>query len=549
MIAILVLQGPDRGRRFQFDGGDPIHLGRSSEQVPLTDLTISRNHATLVPVADKWHLRDEGSANGVYVNGEQIKDDVVIKIGDQIRLGATLLVFGASQGSVRVTASQTNTADSDIISSIPSNEDSLILDSPEPTAAAVRHLRTMLQLSNAIGSIYEPEALLQRVLDLLFDQMQIDRGFIALRDAAGQVTPQAVRYRDPKKNAKIVVSHTIIDHVITRQEGVLSSDAMSDRRFSKGKSVHNMAIRSVICAPLRGRHGVLGVIHLDSSVANHTFSEDQLRLVTAIGVQTGMALEHAQLYRDSLKQERLAAVGQTVAALSHSIRNMLQGMRGGADVLHDGIRTSNLEQIRMGWGILERNLDKVQVLTVNMLAYSKPRQPLLQLANLNTILEDIISLTQNTARDRKIELLTEFDEDMPPAPLDPDGIHHAVLNLVTNGMDAVQSGHGVVTVTSKYDPDAQELVVEVQDNGVGIGKSDLAHLFQPFYSTKGQKGTGLGLSVTKKIVEEHGGRIVVDSKLNQGTTFRLHLPIRRTTTQDPGQTQGGPLPLDDSGIE
>ena len=70
-----------------------------------------------------------------------------------------------------------------------------------------------------------------------------------------------------------------------------------------------------------------------------------------------------------------------------------------------------------------------------------------------------------------------------------------------------------------------------------------------FYSTKGQKGTGLGLSVAKKIVEEHGGRIVVDSKLNQGTTFRLHLPIRRTTTQDPGQTQGGPLPLEDSGIE
>src|SRR5262249_38376683 len=159
----------------------------------------------------------------------------------------------------------------------------------------------------------------------------------------------------------IAVSNTIIQHVIARKEGVLSSDAMTDARFSKGKSVHNLSIRSAICVPIPGRDRILGVIDIDSLVANFTYTKDQLRLLTAIGQVTGMAMENTRLYQENVQRERLAAAGETVASLSHSIKNILQGMRGGADVVEAALRKNSLDEARVGWKMLERNLDKVSV--------------------------------------------------------------------------------------------------------------------------------------------------------------------------------------------
>jgi signal transduction histidine kinase len=313
---------------------------------------------------------------------------------------------------------------------------------------------------------------------------------------------------------------------------------MTDQRFLKGKSVHDMAIRSAICVPIKGREKNLGVLHIDSSVKNYSYTPDQLRLLTAIGLQTGLAIEIARLYQESVRQERLAATGQTVASLSHSIKNILQGMRGGADVVDMGIKNTDINQIQMGWSILQRNLDKVQALTMNMLAYSKPRSPNYELTNIPYVLNECLELLVAAAKDKKVTLLTEINKDQPPVPADADGLHQAVLNLLGNAIDAVESGRGVITLKSDVDPVAHLAVIEVQDNGVGIKPDDLQRIFQPFYSTKGQKGTGLGLAVTKKIVEEHGGRIEAVSKLGSGTTFRITIPLSHPHEGDSDKTFG-----------
>jgi signal transduction histidine kinase len=120
--------------------------------------------------------------------------------------------------------------------------------------------------------------------------------------------------------------------------------------------------------------------------------------------------------------------------------------------------------------------------------------------------------------------------------VDADGLHQAILNLLVNAIDAVESKHGVVTLSSEFDPVEQMAVIEVQDNGVGIAEKDQARLFEPFFSTKGQRGTGLGLAVTRKIVREHRGEIEVVSKVGQGTTFRIKLPLNPSVKAD--QTHG-----------
>ncbi|MEI8195756.1 MAG: ATP-binding protein, partial [Phycisphaerae bacterium] len=324
----------------------------------------------------------------------------------------------------------------------------------------------------------------------------------------------------------------------SKHEGVLSSNAMTDQRFSKGKSVHNLMIRRAICVPILGRDKILGVIEIDTMVANYSYTTDQLRLLTAIGMQTGMAMENLRLYQEALQQVRLAATGETVASLSHSIKNILQGISGGAEVVERAIRKQNIDEVRTGWNMLKRNIDKVQTLTMNMLAYSKPRTPNVELTHLPHILNECLELVKPQASEKRVTLLTEISSSQPPVPVDADGIHQAVLNLLGNAIDAVEAASGVVTLSSQYDPIAQEAVIEVQDNGVGISPDQQMRMFEPFFSTKGQRGTGLGLAVTKKIIEEHLGTIAVISKVGQGTTFRMRLPIVQKDLPDPGQTHG-----------
>src|SRR5256885_10070585 len=109
-------------------------------------------------------------------------------------------------------------------------------------------------------------------------------------------------------------------------------------------------------------------------------------------MQAGLAIQKAQLYRQGLQAERLAAVGETTAALSHSIKNILQALRGGADVVEMGIKSNNIVQVNKGWRVAERNLQKIYNLTMNLLAFSKPREPKMELVNPRALINDCVEL-------------------------------------------------------------------------------------------------------------------------------------------------------------
>ncbi len=541
MLILTVIQGPDKGRRFELPDNEPQLIGRSSEALPLVDTTISRRHAELTPDHGKWLINDLESANGTYVNGTKIKGQRLLVSGDQIRTGQSIFVFGRStkhapRKPVRVMPS--DRFDTAVESVVPSNDDSVIMAVPDPSEAAVAHLRVLYDLMQLVGSIFDKQLLLERVMDLVFEHFEPDRGFILTQENENdKPEPIVVRYRqEPRDNDEkhIHVSRTIVQHVLKKSEGVLSSNAMADRRFSPGDSVKNYGIRSAMCVPIKFREQKFGVVYVDSKVANYTFTEDQLRLLTAMGAQTGLALEHAKLYQQGMQQARLAAVGETVASLSHSIRNILQAMRGGAEVVELGLRKKDLNIVANGWDILARNLDRIYQLTMNMLQFSKQRKPEFELVNFPNLLLEIVGLMQPQCDRRNVALITDIDDEMPPIPCDPNGIHQAVINLLGNALDVVDPGSGVITITCHFRPEEHEVSIEVTDNGEGIDDETMAQLFQPFYSTKGLRGTGLGLAVTKKIITEHGGQINVDSTQGQGTTFSLTLSSE--SKDDPAAT-------------
>ena len=534
MLVLNVIQGPDKGMRITLPDNEPQLIGRSSEAIQLTDQTISRRHAELTPEGDgTWYIRDLQSANGTFVNGVRVTERRKLKLGDQVRTGNSLLIYGENVKNPlanRLRLAPANEIDVSVERTIDANEESMIMSSPEPSQAAEFQLQIIYQLVALIGSVTDKQRLLEKMMDVVFEYFAADRGFVMLvEDPAEDPKVAVMRFREdadtlPDPNRKAAVSRTIVQYVLKRGVAVLSSNAMNDTRFTSGDSVQAFGIRSAMCVPIKHKDHYFGVLHLDSQIANYTFTEDQLSLLAAIGVQTGLALDNARLLQQRVQEERLAAVGQTVASLSHSIKNILQGMRGGSDVVELGIRKKNLEVIIKGWDIVRRNQEKIYALTLNMLQFSKQRRPELEMTQLMPMFHDLVGLVQAQYDAKQVALITDIEQGLPPVPMEQSGMHQAVLNLLQNALDACEPGVGAVTLACRYDELDQDVKISVTDNGVGMNRALRSQLFKPFQSTKGYGGTGLGLVVTKKIVEEHGGEIDVQSKPKQGTTFIISLP-------------------------
>ena len=553
MATLIVLQGPDKGKTLKADD-DRVLIGRGSDQVPLSDQSVSRRHAELRRADGLWELTDLNSANGTYVNGVRVQKPTRLKHGDQIRLGSTLLVYGGEETVEQLSGPNiphdlvtldagSMSSDAAIMASVPSNEDSVVLTASE-TVYAVKAWRVMRALSEVIGSLLPPERLLARVMDVVFEEVDVDRGVILVRDQeTGEMAPEVVRFRtrpsDAQTNGKtIIASRTIIGHVTESREGVLCSNVVADKRFRSGKSVQNIGMRSIICCPIVARDAILGVIHLDVPVTRHTYNEHELKLITAIGYQAGLAIENTRLVQAHLVQERLAAAGETVAYLSHYIKNILQGMRSGADVLQRGLDRRDLNVTKQGWQIVERNLDKSYNLMLNMLAFSKQREPHLEMLQVNKVVEDAASLAHKQADNVKAVLLTDLEQDLPPIPIDYDGVHQVVLNLVTNAIDAVERGKGIINVRTSFDADRREVTISVTDNGGGVPADERNRIFEAFHSSKGQGGTGLGLAVARKIVKEMGGSIELRDPPDGGAEFRVCLPASQPKPTSANDTLG-----------
>lgn len=549
MLILTVIKGPDKGKRFEVPDGEPQQIGRSSESLPLTDQTISRRHAELTPDGEQWLIRDLDSANGVYVNAARVNEAKLLFPGDQIRTGNTLFLVGRGTPSAvnrhGIKIAKAGELDVEIAAMVNGQDDSMIMAVPNPDQAAPSHLRMVYGVLELVGAVSDQKQLLERVMELVFQHFTPDRGFILLTDGSANARPEpaVVRYgphHNPKKDKdedRIIVSRTIVQHVMQNGVGMLSSNAMADQKFKASDSVMRAGMRSTLCVPIKFKGKLYGVIHLDSQIANFTFTDDQLRLLSAVGVATGLAIENQTLLSDQLRRERLAVIGTTVASLSHSIKNIIQGVRGGADVVELGLRKENLKVIHGGWDIVARNLDRISHLTLNMLAFSKQHQPDFEATDLNELLEECAELMMQQAERKEVALLSDLDPSVPLLPLDSNGIHQAVVNLLVNALDAVEQGEGVITLSTRYSAPAEAVDILVHDNGCGIEPSIRSRLFQPFQTTKGMRGTGLGLAVTKRLIEEHGGTIDVESRQGEGTTFRISLHTRTEHIPNRGDTQ------------
>ncbi|MEA3486646.1 MAG: response regulator, partial [Thermodesulfobacteriota bacterium] len=241
--------------------------------------------------------------------------------------------------------------------------------------------------------------------------------------------------------------------------------------------------------------------------------------------------EVKHLQQELIKAERLAAIGQTVTGLAHYIKNILSGLKGGSYVVNVGLDKNDIDKLKAGWAMVERNVGRVSELVLDLLTYSRERGPELRNCFPNEIADDVCELMEARASQNEIEIIKELAPSIGEVNMGADAVHRVLLNLVSNAVDACISDLSMDKEWQVYVKTALEsdkmLRFEVIDNGCGMSEEIRKNLFTSFFSTKGGEGTGLGLLVTHKLVEEHGGTIDITSQLGKGSAFIIRLPYSK----------------------
>ncbi len=295
-----------------------------------------------------------------------------------------------------------------------------------------------------------------------------------------------------------------------------------------------------VVVPLISRDEAIGVIVADNLYSGRRIEEEDIWLLEMFAAQAGQAIVAAETYQELqqkleelektqqklLRQARLAAVGEMAARVAHEIRNPLTTIGGFARVV---IRdATDVEKNRQSARVIVEEVDRLELILGNLLSFTRPHKPALQPVDVNDVLEDTRALVVDDfdGRPRRLEL--DLGE-LPPTLGDRGQLKQVFINLAKNAAQAMPEG-GRLRITSAVEGD--EIRVAFADEGHGIPEGIAADIFEPFFTTR-TVGSGIGLAVTRQIVEDHGGRLEVSSREEEGSTFTVVLPVRRPVTEAP----------------
>ena len=230
--------------------------------------------------------------------------------------------------------------------------------------------------------------------------------------------------------------------------------------------------------------------------------------------------EIKELQERVTRSERLAALGGLAAGVAHEIRNPLSSIKGFAQFFLKNNPPGSTDHKYSE--VMIQEVERLDRVISNLLDYAKPKEPVKGKTSLPDIIHRSIELIKDDAGSKKIELAVEIRGPIPAVQVDKDQITQVLLNIALNGLDAMGQG-GKLTARCFMARDKKHIIIEIEDTGHGIPKEELPRIFDPFYTTK-KTGTGLGLSLAHRIVENHGGTLLVKNTSGSGTTFRITLP-------------------------
>ncbi len=333
--------------------------------------------------------------------------------------------------------------------------------------------------------------------------------------------------RVPLEPTEGVLALTVLDK---KPHNIL--DASSNPLVARGLR-ETLRVNSFATVPLVAKDKVIGVILVDNMFTRRPITDHDIRFLTMFAHQAALAIENAiihsnletmnrdirAMHEQLVQSEKMAALGAMMAEIAHEIRNPLVSIGGFARRLEKKIQN---EDEKKYLDIILSEVTRLEGIIHDNLSYIKDLSPQVQEADLNAIIGEMLALYVDELEQRGIRLEKDFAPSLPSLLIDAQQIKQAVINIVTNAMEAMVNG-GALTIRTYPLPETSEAILEVGDTGPGISPEAMHNIFNPYYTTKA-RGTGLGLPITHRIVKAHKGRIEVRNREAGGAVFVIKLP-------------------------
>ena len=311
--------------------------------------------------------------------------------------------------------------------------------------------RSLFEICQTMVSSLELSEVLDTILELTLSNLQADAGSILLYDEeSDELRMLAARGLPPGVVSRGFVSRkgSIAERVMENDEPLILNGVAKHASDARKGVKPAKAIRSAICAPLRAKGQVIGTVNLNRyREETGNFDEPDVERVMILASHAALSIENARLYQSNLEKTRLAAIGQTVAGISHCVKNMLTGLRGGLGLIELASEAKDWEANGKGVGLLKRNVERVSMLVMDMLDYSKDRKvPCRRDASVALLADEVFDVADSKARERGVTLQTDIEPEADRVHVDADQIFRCLLNLVENAVDAAERSQASVTV-------------------------------------------------------------------------------------------------------
>lgn len=327
------------------------------------------------------------------------------------------------------------------------------------------------------------------------------------------------------------VTESLLGVVVSRRKPLSVLNVREHHRYRHLEVAKREGLVSLLAVPLIFHDKLLGVLAVYTKQL-HRFSNDEIRLLTSLADLSAVAIEKGELLNRIVEMEeklraseRLSALGLLAAEIAHEIRNPLTVMQMLFHALMESLTLDEASQ--RDAQVISEKMRQMNRIVDQVLGFARSSEPTKEPINAGQLIDDIILLTRHKLNASHIEIRRTVEHDLPAFKADRAQIEQALLNLILNASDAMpKDGDGVLRLSAAQEmlDDQPQLVLSVRDNGQGMTEAQLENIFAPFLTYKKQ-GTGIGLAIVRKIVENHQGKVMVDSKPGRGTQFKLYFPL------------------------
>jgi signal transduction histidine kinase len=403
------------------------------------------------------------------------------------------------------------------------------------------HHETLLQSSREMVTVVDLSELSERLVRTASRAVGIDKAALYLYDEAKNKFSLASTVGfELRQTCDPVLGHgdPLVQALTSSREGFVREElAMTPAANGNQGAAQRMGqLGAEVSVPIVSKDKLAGILNLGHKVDRKIYSSEDLEFLSTLANQAAIAIENARLYED-LKQsqltlrraDRLSSLGLLTAGLAHEIRNPLVAIRTFTQLLPERYDDAEFREVFQGLALKE--VDRICGLINDLLNFARPSRPNIAEENLNEVVDGVARILESQAKDREVKIAREFVPNLPKVWIDREQLKQVFMNLILNAIQAMRDGGSLVIATRvSADGDGNAtrpcVQVEVRDTGIGIPEENLERIFDPFFTNK-DGGSGLGLSISHQIIQEHGGRILVRSKIKEGTSFFVNLPLER----------------------